>query len=241
MNHPKQLNLDVKLDGAIKLENFIICPSTEIILRASKEFISGSNTTRTFFMWGREGTGKNYLLHSINREFLGKNLHSAFISFSQGPLDCPSVFDGLEKLDVIFIESMEQFPSVTEWELALFNLINACLLSESRILISSKVTAKELEIKLPDLKSRLLAFPAFELPEITEEEKFMAMKEAADRKGLMFEDNVLSYILTHTSRKLSDLLSLLNELDNYSLEKQRKVSISLVKDLISNKQDNPDI
>ena len=51
----------------------------------------------------------------------------------------------------------------------------------------------------------------------------------------MFEDNVLSYILTHTSRKLSDLLSLLNELDNYSLEKKRKVSISLVKDLISNK------
>ena len=171
MNHPKQLNLDVKLDEAIKLENFIICPSTEIILRASKEFISGSNTTRTFFLWGREGTGKNYLLHSINREFLEKNLHSAFISFSQGRLDSPSVFDGLEKLDVIFIESMEQFPSVTEWELALFNLINACLLSESRILISSKVTAKELEIKLPDLKSRLLAFPAFELPEITEEEK----------------------------------------------------------------------
>jgi len=235
MNHPKQLNLDVKLDEVIKLENFIICPSTEIILRASKEFISGSNTTRTFFLWGREGTEKNYLLHSINREFLEKKLHSAFISFSQGPLENPSVFDGLEKLDVIFIESMEQFPSITEWELALFNLINACLLSESRILISSKVTAKELEIKLPDLKSRLLAFPAFELPEITEEEKFMAMKEAADRKGLMFEDNVLSYILTHTSRKLSDLLSLLNELDNYSLEKKRKVSISLVKDLISNK------
>jgi len=83
MNHPKQLNLDVKLDEAIKLENFIICPSTEIILRASKEFISGSNTTRTFFLWGREGTGKNYLLHSINREFLEKKLHSAFISFSQ--------------------------------------------------------------------------------------------------------------------------------------------------------------
>jgi len=136
---------------------------------------------------------------------------------------------------------MEQFPSITEWELALFNLINACLLSESRILISSKVTAKALEIKLPDLKSRLLAFPAFELPEITEEEKFMAMKEAAERKGLMFEDNVLSYILTHTSRKLSDLLSLLNELDNYSLERKRKVSISLVKDLMSNKVDNPGI
>ena len=235
MNNPKQLNLDVKLDEAINLNNFIICPSTEIILKASKDFISGSDATKTFFLWGKKGTGKNYLLHSINREFLEKKLHSAFISFDNSLLDDPLVLEGLEELDVIFIESMEQFPSETEWELALFNLINACLLSESRILISSKVTAKELETKLPDLKSRLLAFPAFELPEITEEEKFIAMKEAADRKGLMFEDNVLSYILTHTSRKLSDLLSLLNELDNYSLEKKRKVSIALVRELISNK------
>ena len=184
-------------------------------------------------------TSNAWIVHFIRHQILyQRNWH---FSFSQGSLDNPSVFEGLEKLDVIFIESIEQLPSVKEWELALFNLINACLLSESRILISSKVTAKALEIKLPDLKSRLLAFPAFELPEITEEEKFMAMKEAAERKGLMFEDNVLSYILTHTSRKLSDLLSLLNELDNYSLERKRKVSISLVKDLMSNKVDNPGI
>ena len=39
MNNPKQLNLDVKLDEAINLNNFIICPSTEIILKASKDFI----------------------------------------------------------------------------------------------------------------------------------------------------------------------------------------------------------
>ena len=49
MNNPKQLNLDVKLDEAINLNNFIICPSTEIILKASKDFISGSDTTKTFF------------------------------------------------------------------------------------------------------------------------------------------------------------------------------------------------
>ncbi len=181
MNNPKQLNLDVKLDEAINLNNFIICPSTEIILKASKDFISGSD------------------------------------------------------LDVIFIESMEQFPSLREWELALFNLINACLLKDCKIFISSKVTAKHLEINLVDLKSRLLAFPAFELPEINEDEKLKALKEAASRKGWKLEDNVLSYILTHTSRNLSDLMSLMNELDTFSLEKKRKVSIALVRELISNK------
>ena len=235
MNNPKQLNLDVKLDEAINLNNFIICPSTEIILKASRDFISGSDTTKTFFLWGKRGTGKNYLLHSINREFLVKKLHSAFISFENGLLDNPSVLEGLEELDVIFIESMEQFPSLKEWELALFNLINAFLLRDCKIFISSKVTAKHLEINLVDLKSRLLAIPAFELPEINEDEKLKAMKEAASRKGWELEDNVLSYILTHTSRNLSDLMSLMNELDTFSLEKKRKVSIALVRELISNK------
>ena len=235
MNNPKQLNLDVKLDEAINLNNFIICPSTEIILKASKDFISGSDTTKTFFLWGKKGTGKNYLLHSINREFLRKKLHSAFISFDNSLLDDPSVLEGLEELDVIFIESMEQFPSSKEWELALFNLINACLLKDCKIFISSQVTAKHMEINLVDLKSRLLAFPAFELPEINEDEKLKAMQEAASRKGWELEDNALSYILTHTSRNLSDLMSLMNELDTFSLEKKKKVSIALVRELISNK------
>ena len=143
--------------------------------------------------------------------------------------------EGLEELDVIFIESMEQFPCSKEWELALFNLINACLLKDCKIFISSRVTAKQLEINLVDLKSRLLAFPAFELPEINEDEKIKALKEASSRKGWELEDNVLSYILTHTSRNLSDLMSLMNELDTFSLEKKRKVSIALVRELISNK------
>ncbi len=235
MNNPKQLNLDVKLDEAININNFIICPSTEIILKASRDFISGPDTTKTFFLWGKKGAGKNYLLHSINREFLEKKLHSAFISFENSLLDNPSVLDGLEDLDVIFIESMEQFPSSKEWELALFNLINACLLKDCKIFISSQVTAKHMEINLVDLKSRLLAFPAFELPEINEDEKLKAMQEAASRKGWELEDNVLSYILTHTSRNLSDLMSLMNELDTFSLEKKKKVSIALVRELISNK------
>tara|TARA_Y100000590_G_scaffold231148_1_gene260486 strand:- start:397 stop:1104 length:708 start_codon:yes stop_codon:yes gene_type:complete len=235
MNNPKQLNLNVKLDEAIKLENFIICPSTEVILKACREFISRSNNSNTFLLWGNEGTGKNYLLHSINREFINKNLHSTFISFDNSLLDNPSVLEGLEELDVIFIESMEQFPNSKEWEIALFNLINACLLKDCKIFISSKVTAKHLEINLVDLKSRLLSFPAFELPEINEDEKLKAMEEAASRKGLKLEDNVLSYILTHTSRNLSDLMSLMNELDTFSLEKKRKVSIALVREMISNK------
>lgn len=240
MNYIKQLNLDVKLDGAVKLENFIACPSTELILKVSEEFISKPKDNKTIFMWGKSGVGKNYLLQGINKRFVEQNINSLFISFKNKKYEDPKIFDGLEELEVIILESLECFCFSDDWEVSLFNLINACLGTSCQLLISANQTAKDLPINLPDLKSRLLAFPAFEIPEINEEEKSIAMKESARRKGWELEDKVLSYILTHTSRNLSDLLKLLNDLDNFSLEKKRKVTISLVRELIFKKEDNQD-
>ena len=44
---------------------------------------------------------------------------------------------------------------------------------------------------------------------------------------------MISYILNHTSRGLSDLLQLISDLDNFSLEKKRKITIPLIKEMIS--------
>tara|TARA_B100001123_G_C14893057_1_gene860687 strand:+ start:41 stop:766 length:726 start_codon:yes stop_codon:yes gene_type:complete len=240
MNLTKQLNLDVKLDGSIRLENFIVCPSTELILKVSEEFILRSEETKTLFLWGKKGVGKNYLLQGINQRFVEKNVNSLFISFKNNKYEDPKIFDGLEELEVIFVESLEDFPFSEDWEVSLFNLINACFATNCQLLISANMPVKDLPINLPDLKSRLLAFPAFELPEINEEEKLTAMRESAERKGWVLEDKVLSYILTHASRNLSDLLKLLNDLDNFSLEKKRKVTTTLVRELIFNQEDNQD-
>ena len=141
-------------------------------------------------------------------------------------------------MDVVFIEGLERYPKGEDWEVALFNLINAGSSKGLRMFFSSNQVAKDLSIQLPDLKSRLIAFPAFELPEITEKEKISALEQSAKRKGLIFEEKVLTYILNHTSRSLTDLLKLMFELDTFSLEKKRKISISLVKELLSDKADN---
>jgi DnaA family protein len=79
----------------------------------------------------------------------------------------------------------------------------------------------------------LLAFTAIEIPEITENEKIEALKQSAERKGIELEERTVKYILTYTSRNLSDLLKLLSELDDFSLEKKKKLSPSLVRELLS--------
>ena len=62
--------------------------------------------------------------------------------------------------------------------------------------------------------------------------------QAADRKGIRLGKKELTYILNHTSRSLSDLLKLLSDLDRFSLEKQRKLSIPLIKEMISTKDNS---
>jgi len=84
-----------------------------------------------------------------------------------------------------------------------------------------------------------LLFTPVEIPEITEEEKRSALIQSAKRRGLTLEEKTISYILTHTSRSLSDLLRLLADLDSFSLEKQRKLTIPLVKELIANRLNSP--
>jgi len=238
MNHPKQLHLDVKLDESITLDNFLSCSSTELVLKASNNFISNHSSFRTLYLWGREGVGKNYLLNATNRKCKESKLSSTFLSFSSNTFEDKSLLEGLEELDVVFIEGLERYPKGEDWEVALFNLINAGSSKGLRMFFSSNQVAKDLSIQLPDLKSRLIAFPAFELPEITEKEKISALEQSAKRKGLIFEEKVLTYILNHTSRSLTDLLKLMFELDTFSLEKKRKISISLVKELLSDKADN---
>ena len=73
-----------------------------------------------------------------------------------------------------------------------------------------------------------------------EQEKILALKQAASRRGMILEEKAIKYILDHTFRSLSNLLNLIAELDAYSLEKKRKLTISLIRELLTSKYSSQD-
>tara|TARA_B100000427_G_scaffold22698_1_gene17026 strand:+ start:4359 stop:5075 length:717 start_codon:yes stop_codon:yes gene_type:complete len=233
MTDPKQLYLDVKIDKNKTLASFIECKSTELIISALKEFCMEDSLNQNFFLWGSSGSGKNYLLHSIHQDFTLRKKRVAFISFKNISFSSPEILESLDSLDLIILEGIDLYPKERDWELALFNLINDSKLSGTKILCSSDRVAKELRFTLPDLISRILSFTAFEIKEIKEEEKRQALKAEIARKGLIAEEKVITYILNHTSRGLSDLLQLISDLDGFSLERKRRITIPLIKEMIS--------
>ena len=230
---PRQLLLDIKLDESVSLENFIQCDSTNTALSILGNVVESSSISNSFLLWGRAGVGKNYLMQALNRGFLNQNLKTAFVALSDPRINEPDILDGLDQMDAVFIEDLDKLKDLEDWEGALFNLINQSLINETKLVFSSHCVAQDLTVRLKDLRSRLLAFTAIEIPEITENEKIEALKQSAERKGIELEEKTVKYILTYTSRNLSDLLRLLSELDDFSLEKKKKLSPSLVRELLS--------
>ena len=239
--NPQQLLLDIKLDESVSLENFIKCDSTDVALNILSNIVKSSSISNSFLLWGKEGVGKSYLMHALNRDFLSQELNTAFIVLSDSRINEPAILQGLDQMDAVFIEDVNELGDSADWESALFNLINQSLINKTKLIFSSNCVALDLQVTLKDLFSRLSAFTAVEIPEITEKEKIEALLQSATRKGLTLEEKTVKYILTYTSRNLSDLLRLLSELDEFSLEKKKKLSPALVRELLSQRSSNSHI
>ena len=181
---PDQLSLNIKLDDSVSLDKFIKCDSNRNSLEFLKSTLLENSVSNLFYLWGLEGVGKSYLMQALHREFINRDMKTLHLSFDDNRITSPDIFKNLGTLEVLLIEKIDQLPQETDWEIALFSLINEALSSKTKIYLSSNLVSKDLKIELMDLKSRLSYFTAIEIPEITDEEKKEALSQSSKRKGI---------------------------------------------------------
>ena len=232
---PEQLHLNVQLDDSISLHKFINCDSTKDFLNILDNVTEDNSISNFYLIWGNKGRGKSYVMQGLHRKYIEDNKQTFRFSFRDKKATSPEILMNLDSLEAVFIEDLELMEISEDWERAMFNLINGCYVSGTKIFLSSNIASKDLSIRLKDLSSRLSSFTAIEVPEITEEEKIQALVQSSKRKGLLLDDKTISYIISYTSRSLSDLLRLLTQLDSFSLQKKKKISPSLVREMLSTK------
>ena len=232
INSPDQLNLNIKLDDSVSLEKFIHCESNKEALNFLKKSLEKDSVSNLFYIWGEEGVGKSYIMQALNKELISLNKKTLHLSLDDSRITSPEILKNLDSLEAILIEKLDKLEKTNDWETQLFNLVNEALNSETKIYLSSNIVSKDLEIELKDLKSRLSYFTAIEIPEITQDEKIDALRQSSARRGIELDEKTIDFILNHTSRSLSDLLRLINEIDLYSLKKKRKVTPYLIRELL---------
>jgi len=84
-----------------------------------------------------------------------------------------------------------------------------------------------------DLRTRLGWGLVFHLAPLPDEDKAAVLKHAARERGIMLADDVPAYLLTHFRRDMPSLMALFDELDRFSLEQKRAVTLPLLRTMLA--------
>ena len=191
-----------------------------------------------YYIWGGKSSGKSHLLKAVSNHFLLNNRTASYIALEKSQYFSPVVLDNAEQLDVVCLDDIQTVVGDEEWELAIFNLFNQIREQQffnghkTLLLISADRAPADLDIQLPDLRSRLAWGEVYRLDDLNDEQKMEILKRNAYNKGLELPDEVASFLLKRLDRDLQVLLGKLDLLDRASLQAQRKLTVPFVKEIL---------
>ncbi len=119
---------------------------------------------------------------------------------------------------------------------ALFNAINAAREGNAPVLAAGNAPPAALSLR-EDLRSRLGWGLVYQLKPLTDADKVTHLQNEAARRGLRLSDEVVRYLLNRLPRDLASLNAVLDMLDREALAAQRQVTLPLVRDALSKKND----
>ena len=100
------------------------------------------------------------------------------------------------------------------------------------VLMSSDQDVGSLAIR-EDLRTRMAQGLCLELKTLDEQACRTVLIEQARLRGLVLKADVLDFMMTRFSRDLSNLVGWLEQLDAFSLQTQRAITIPLIKDMLN--------
>lgn len=227
---PRQLALSVGLRDDATLENFF-SHHNDLAVQAIEGVAEGVGESFVY-LWGESGAGCSHLLQAGCHQ-AGRYQRSAFyLPLGQFKAQGPAILDGLESLDLVCIDQLEQIVGMPEWEEALFHLFNRIRDAGHYLLIAADAAPRQLEIALPDLDSRLRWGVVLRIQALDDDGKLAALRARAYDRGIDLSEEVAQFILNRSPRQTGELFLLLDHLDQASLSAKRKVTIPFVKQLL---------
>ncbi|MFL2528524.1 MAG: DnaA regulatory inactivator Hda [Candidatus Azotimanducaceae bacterium] len=182
------------------------------------------------YLWGPTQSGRSHLLQALCHE-ANDNKRSAIYLESLWEYEA-ELFNGLESMSVIAVDDIDTVIGASDWELALFHLINAVSDKQGLLVVSAKVPANQLAVDLNDLRSRLSSAVAVHTDWLSDQEKLQALQKRAKFRGFTLDDDVGHFLLDRVPRNMGSLMEVLGRIELETLNQQRKATIPLVKRML---------
>ena len=230
--HSAQRPLDIVLRPHATFDTFV-SPKDNELLFLLKGLRQALGEPRLYFLWGRAQSGKTHLLQAVCNHLAPADLRAVFLPMKQFAASDPNLLNDLQLLDVVCIDDIDCVLGNAGWERALFRIINDMWLGNRSLVVSASCKPADLDIRLPDLASRLAGGLVYCLSGLTDEQKRVAIRLHAEARGLEVSPEVCSYLLRNYPRELKKLVELVDKLDKYSLALQRKITVPFVRSVLA--------
>jgi chromosomal replication initiation ATPase DnaA len=220
MSKDQQYLLDVNLPISFNEEDYIVANSNYLAHSFIKKWPDwgAERMSNIACIYGEAGAGKSHLSSIWGRNSGAKMISSQSLS-SGGFEDENFLIDNIEDM--------------LNEEVSLFNLFNHVLSTKRCLLITSAKAPSKLEIKLPDLRSRLTGIVSIEIARPDEKIIEGIITKYFSDAQIPLNAMVIKFLVTRINRSYAEISATLKALDKISLAEKRKVSIQLVKEVLA--------
>lgn len=228
-----QLPLEFKFNNEFTFGSFVAGANAELV-EALKNFGSSLDVPIIYF-WGRMGTGKTHLLQALCQSPTFDKKPVAMIPLDakdSSELYAPQILDGLEKMSLVCIDDVHCVAGNADWEKALFHFYNRARDSATPLVMCGSSPPAQLDITLLDLKTRIGWGLVLQIHALSDDEKLQALQMRANIRGIDLSEEVGEYLLRRYSREMTDLFTLLDNLDKASLMEQRRLTVPFIKQFL---------
>ena len=228
MSQSNQMNLEIKLDDQATFNNFYAPKGSSQQLA---KFVLQESTHKIACLVGASGSGLSHLLQAAcQRSPFDTGADTIYLPLAELK-DYPAqqIFEGLDTASLVCLDDLHKVANRDDWQVPLFNFFNDCRQSGTRLIFSSHQLLEDIDIKLPDLLSRLQSGLIHIINDFNDEDLRRMLQFRSNLRGMYLSDEVAKFLLTRLSRDSKTLISALETLDTASLREQRRLTTPFVK------------
>ena len=230
----QQLPLRIGFAQRALFDNFITGPNAAAV-SALVDWTSGRLPGELFYLWGMHGSGRSHLLSAACDATAGAGLAFAYLPLADAALRSTEALDGLETCQLVCLDDLDAIAGDARREEAVFHLYNRVRDAGHQLLVSAGTSPAELDIRLPDLKSRLAWGTCFHLQPLDDADKRMLLRRQATERGLDLSQDAADYLLSRCPRDTAELVGLIERLDTAALAAQRRLTIPFLRSQLGGK------
>jgi DnaA family protein len=221
-----QLLLSLQLNEEARLDEFVW--GNNLVLRDIIAQFLQQEDGEFIYLWGELGAGKSHLLQAICQTVDSTGIYLPLQYLQEFE---PEIICDLSQ-EVICIDDVQAISHKRPWEISLFNLYNRAKEEGKKLIFSANSPPGHLSL-LPDLKSRLSFCLVFNLLELNDEDKLQILCLQAGKRGFELPYGVAEFIIRRCGRSMHSLNSILQKLDEASLQSQKKITIPFAKQILN--------